>query len=457
MEVGGCRPRRLPGRRSMFATFFCKGTCSDVSGDRTHAGSSLATASTAETRTFEVETAGAVQALRTALAELIAGVPGRMATPTDLQRALGVDMNLCCKVHRAVASANPLAASLHLPGIMAIRKLLKAARKAGVRSAAVDAASLAADGFDELVKKHADDRTTFDSMVSALVDDDNAAQITFQHRRATFRGQRHLFGLEVQAQIKCLIVQPSEGDPRLLDLANVTGFVSLRRLRQTRAPVILTPAYTMNDDGTLRDVQREPLMPTADQAFGVGLLRAFCSEPTLELRTVPGAPGRVYGELAGVGVGKTAAVTCVEGHLNRAAVPRYREPGNEVGAHLAEVRIPCETLLLDLVIREDTCGSIEPTASASADHLAEVQPAGTHTPWQDLGPREPVVHLGRGASVLYTPDYPRYPELGRYVFEQLGWDGDRFDVYRCRIEYPILPSTVALFFNLPAAPAGPMG
>ncbi|MGD8451535.1 MAG: hypothetical protein PVJ57_06925 [Phycisphaerae bacterium] len=423
-----------------------------MTADQTDRAPLTPTAPSPEEQTFEAETAAAVQRLRTTLAELIAGVRGRVSKATDLQRALGVDMNVCCKMLRVISASGPLSASLHLPGIMALRMFLKAARKAGVREPAVEAAAQATDEFEELVNKHADDRTTFDSMVSALVDDEEAAQITFQHRRATFRGQRHLFGLDVQVHMKCLIVQPSEQDPRLLDLANVTGFVSLRRLRPTRAPIVLTPAYTMNDDGTLRNVQREPLIPTPDQTAGVALLRDFCSEPTLRLQTVPGAPGRVYGELAGVGVGKTAAVTCVEGHLNRAAVPRFREPGNEVGAHLAEMRIPCETLLLDLVIREDTCGPINPTARVSADHLAEVQPPGTFAPWQRIEPFAPVACLGRGPSVLYTPDYPRYPELGRYAFEQLGWDGDRFDVYRCRIEYPILPSTVALFFDLPAAP-----
>ncbi|NLG43105.1 MAG: hypothetical protein GX547_07660 [Phycisphaerae bacterium] len=409
-----------------------------------------------ETHTFEAETTAAVQHLRTALAELIAAVPGHTGKPADLQRALAVDMNLCCKVLRVVSAAKPLAASLLLPGVMALRLFLKAARKAGVREALVKAAARATDEFEDLIKKHADDRMTFDSMVSALVDGGVSAQITLQHRRATFRGQRHLFGLEVRVLMKCLIVQPSQHHPHLLDLANVTGLLCLRRLRATRAPIVLTPAYTMNDDGTLREVLREPLIPTPDQTAGVVLLRNFCSEPTLQLRTVPAAPGRVYGELAGLGVGKTAAVNCVEGHLNRAAVPRFREPGNEVGAHLAEVRIPCETLLMDLVVREDACGRLNPVVRVSADHLSESQAPGMYAPWQDLEPPEPVVHLGRGAAALFAPEYPRYPELGRYVFEQLGWDGDRFDVYRCRIQYPVLPSTVALFFDLPEAPAQPV-
>jgi len=423
-----------------------------VDANKTHLDAASAAVSSAEVGAFEAETAATVQQLRAALSEVIAGIPGGVARPTDLRRALRIDMNLCCKVLRAVSASGPLAAALHLPGTMALRMFLRAARKAGVRQQAVDAAEQATDDFEELVNRHAGDRTTFDSMVSGLVHDEEAAQITFQHRRATFRGQRHLFGLDVRTQIKCLIVQPSAHNPRLLDLANVTGFISLRRLRPTRAPIVLTPAYTMNDDGTLRDVRREPLIPTADPTADIALLREFCSEPTLHLRVVPGRPGLVYGDLVGVAVGKTAAVTCVEGHLNRAAVPRFREPGNEVGAHLAEVRVPCETLLLDLLIREDTYGPIKPVALASADYLAEVHVPGIHTRWQPMEPPEPVAHLGKGASVLYTPDYPRYPELARYVFKQLGWSGDRFDVYRCRIEYPILPSTVAIFFDLPDAP-----
>jgi hypothetical protein len=70
-----------------------------------------------------------------------------------------------------------------------------------------------------------------------------------------------------------------------------------------------------------------------------------------------------------------------------------------------------------------------------------------------MEPYESVTYLGKGPSVLYTADVPRYPELANYAFERLGWDGERFDVYRCRVEYPVLPSTVAMVFDLPEAPS----
>lgn len=402
---------------------------------------------------FQTDAERVLHQLRTALSEVVASVPGRVSKPTDLQRALRVDLNVCCKVLKAISTPGVLPVGLHLPGIIALRSFLKAARKAGVREAAVDAAVKATDAFNDLVNTHADDRTTFDSMLSSLVVSEDAANITFQHRRATARGQAHLFGMQARAQFKCLLVQPSARDAGMLDLANLTGFISLRLWRPAQTPIVLTPAYTTNDDGsTTRSVRREPLGPGADQGAGATLIDEFCEGPGVQLREVPTTPGRVLGELVGVGIGNKAAVTCVEGHLNRAAVPRYKDPGNKIGGHLAEIRVPCDSLFLDLLVREDTFGPLRPTVHMCADHLAELRAPGASA-WQPLEPYESVEYLGKGASVLYTPEYPRYPELGRYAFERLGWDAERFDVYRCRVEYPVLPSTVAMFFDLPDAPS----
>lgn len=397
---------------------------------------------------FQSDAERVLHRLRTTLAEVVAGVPGRVSKPTDLQRTLRVDLNVCCKVLKAVSAPGVLAVGLHLPGVLALRSFLKAARRAGVAEPVVDAAAAATEAFNDLVTVHADDRSTFDSMISSLVTSDDAANVTFQHRRATARGQAHLFGMQARALFKCLLIQPNADDPRMLDLANLTGFVSLRLWRPARTPIVLTPAYTTDDDeSSIRSVRREPLGPGGDQTAGATLLTEFCEGPPVRLREVSTAPGRVLGELVGVGIGNKAAVTCVEGHLNRAAVPRYQDAGNKIGGHLAEIRVPCDALFLDLVVREDTFGPLRPTVNMYADHLAELRAPGASA-WQRME-YETVEHLGRGASALYTPEYPRYPELARHAFERLGWDGERFDVYRCRVEYPVLPSTMAIFFDLP--------
>lgn len=400
---------------------------------------------------FQADAERVLHHLRTALSKVITSVPERVAKPTDLHRALRIDLNVCCKVLKAISAPGILPVGLHLPGIIALRAFLKAARKAGVPETIVDDAAEATDAFNQLINTHADDRSTFDSMISSLLDSEDAANVTFQHRRATARGQAHLFGMQARVQLKCLIIQPSDQNPAMLDLANLSGYVSLRLWRQAQSPIVLTPAYTTNDDGhSTRHVHREPLDRSAQSAMGASLLPEFCQGPQIQLREVAASPGRVLGELVGVGIGNKSAVTCIEGHLNRAAVPRYQEPNNKIGGHLAEIRVPCDSLFLDLLVREDTFGPLRPTMHACADHLAGLREPGLNA-WHPL-PYESVEHLGKGTSVLYTPEYPRYPELGKHAFDLLGWDAERFDVYRCRVEYPVLPSTIAMFFDLPLAP-----
>ena len=58
----------------------------------------------------------------------------------------------------------------------------------------------------------------------------------------------------------------------------------------------------------------------------------------------------------------------------------------------------------------------------------------------------------RQSGIPSTPDVPRYPELVRYALDRAGFDAEKFDVYRCRVEYPVMPSTVALTWELPKRP-----
>jgi hypothetical protein len=404
---------------------------------------------------FEAEATHVLQRLRTTLAEVVAGVPGHVSKPAELRRALNIDMNLGCKVFKVISASGSLAAGPHVPGLSALRTFLTAARRAGVSEPAVAAATRAAADFDRLVTSHAGDRTAFDSMISSLAGAGDAAQITLQQRRAVYRGQRHIFGAYAKVQLECSLIQPAD-EPGMIDFARISGLLSARRLRPD-APLIVARACITNDDGTVRAIRRTPLDPTADPMQELALLGEFCSQPLPQFRAVQSGPGRVYGELASNGLGKKAAITCVEGHVARAAVPRYRDEENRICANIAKIRTPCEVLILDLLVREDTFGALTPTAFACAEHLGEVAAPGTCAEWLRLEPRESVVYLGKGPSVLYAADIPRYAELGRHAFECLGWDGERFDVYRCRVEYPVLPSTVVMRFDLPAAPGTPAG
>ena len=61
-----------------------------------------------------------------------------------------------------------------------------------------------------------------------------------------------------------------------------------------------------------------------------------------------------------------------------------------------------------------------------------------------------VEHTGRGAFAARTRDVPRCADLARYVFEHTGWPEGEFNLFRVRLEYPPLPVSAVMRYELPA-------
>ena len=65
---------------------------------------------------------------------------------------------------------------------------------------------------------------------------------------------------------------------------------------------------------------------------------------------------------------------------------------------------------------------------------------------------ETVQYLGKDPTAVYTPDIPRHAEMVEYVCRQIDCDPARLDVYRVRIDYPIIPTSIGMEHDLPAPP-----
>lgn len=401
----------------------------------------------ADPGSFEEAAVRSLGGLRNAFAELIAAVPGDISKAADLHRALKIDMKLCWKVFKVATASNPLAAGPHVPGPVNMNAFLKAAAKRGVPAGFIHAAEDAAADFDRLVVAHAGDRATFDSMISAFASAEDAGQITLHNKRSAFRGNRHIWGVEAKTHLKCCLLQPAV-DPRMVDIALIEGFVKLRQLRQD-APLIVSRVGTYDDDGTVRRVNREPVDRDGETPHGIALLREFCSKPLPQFRSVDASAGFIHTELVSNGLGNRGAITCFESHVTRSAVPRYRDENNRFGAYCVSVHMPCEVLILDVLAPDGTFAASAPVVEVCGERPNEAATPAQPKRRDRLPLHESVVYLGKGPSVLHTPDVPRYAEMARYAFDRLGWDGERFDVYRCRMEYPIMPSTVGVRFELP--------
>jgi hypothetical protein len=398
---------------------------------------------------FDYDSQRVIRACRAAFAELIDALPASIRNASDLQRALRIDTKLAWQIHK-VAKGASLAAGVHMPGRPSIRKLISAAKRSGLAPAVLEKIATAADEFEGLVATHAGDRAAFDSMISTRGAEDQGEGLTLRQKRAAFRANRHLRGAQAAVQFKNLVLGPSK-EPGLLDLVAIQGYHDLRRVRYD-GPLVVSRVRISDDDRGVRSTNWESLGPIAGQDAQSSLLGAFCSPDLPPFRAVRTSGRFVLGELASHGVGNQSAVTCIDGYLARAAVPKYRDASNLYGAMLTWVPIPCEVLVLDLAVHEEALGHLSPVAACYSTMLNESQLPGAMESCDRLPLSESVAFLGKGLPVLRSADMARHAEMYAAVFEKLGWASEHFDVYRCRIAFPVMLSSVFIRFDLPEAP-----
>lgn len=387
--------------------------------------------------------------LREALAAMIEAIPASdpIRRATDLERALDLPTTLAWKIFTVARADEPLVQVANIPGASAMKRFFDAAAKRGVAGRLVTAARVAFAEFDEMVRVHAGSRNALDSMVSGLKETGSDQKMDLQQKRAAYKACGHIWGVQAQTQLSCFVFHPSPPDPTRLDMIGLRGLIGLRRLRKD-VSWIISHARVSDDDGKVRHrVDRTPIDALDQDSRGVSLLKDFCSQPLPRFRTVPAEAGFINTELEPTNVGGRSAVTCLIGDVFRAAFTRFRDEHNSTQRTQSMIRTPSEVLIHDVLAEPGTFGAAWPRIFTYGDHR-DVDPALPGRDCDLLALRESVICLGRGPAALRTPDVPRYPEMARYAIERAGWDPEKFEVYRCRVEYPVMPSSVVVQFDL---------
>jgi hypothetical protein len=405
-------------------------------------------AMTADGETLEDSSRRLLQHVRGAFAGLLAAVPESTSRPHELEKALGLHKTLAWKVAKVVECREPADVYQYIPGPGAVNKILDAARKRGVADELLGDVRRSLAELDEHITEHAGDRDTFEMMVAGFVGP-RRKETDLQYRRSAFRSPSYIWGVQARTMTRTVIVQPSRDDPATLDAAVITGCVDLRRLRAERSWVIYRGRPT-DDEGEIIAAPREPIdLPPPDQA---PFLSEFCRPSPPDVRRVILEDGTVEDELPGGVVGNSGAITCFTAEVLRGVVPRYRDERNATMAQNLELRTPCQTVIFDHLVSPDLFGAVRPTLRVFGELAGRPLYASLRSNRDRLDVFESVVHLGTGTRVVPTPDVPRYEEMIRYVCSQLGWDAEQFDVYRLRMEFPYVPSTITYDYPLPDAP-----
>lgn len=399
---------------------------------------------------FETHVQQAVGSVRSAFGAIAASLPGSPSRAHELQRALDIDKKLAWKIASVVNDADPFAAAKQLPGPAGVDIFLEAARARQVPAELIDQARGALRDFDGLIEVHAGDRVTLEMMMGGFATR-SRDKIDTGHRRAAFRAQSYLWGVQAKTHLRAGFIAPAASDPTRLDIVSIRGFVGFRRIRPNVTWVIARTKLSDNDGEVRGSQSRLPLDPSRGAA-DVPLVTDFCSERLPEFRRLDGGGGYCEDEVVEGPVGDTAAMTLLTGEIFRAGAVRYRNEHNTFGRIGAHVFTPCEALVLDLVVHSEAFGPIQPGfAIYSALGSASLFPAGRHRVLEPA--HETAEYLGRGPLVMHTADVPDYVRLSQYVFNRMEWDGEAFDVFRVRVAYPLMPTSNILSHAMPEQPA----
>ncbi len=369
--------------------------------------------------------------------------------PQALARALGVDKVLTSRVLKAIRSRDPMSATHAMPGPDPLRRLVKAAAKKGAAPGPVAEAGRAIDSFEILIRDRVGDRSLLDAILSAWVPE---ARREFELRRkqSAFKAMSQLKGVQAEGLVAVAVVGPSS-EAGLLDVVWINGLAGVHRVRPGVGVKIST--RRMSAPGTPRRQPRALDGRPIEDLEGL-MLREFCSEPMPRMN-VHRVGEVVHYTLGEEGFGPNAAVDVFFGEANMAELPRYIPRGeSRKSYYFAEVATPSKILQFDVLVHESLYPGPEPSLriyDTSFDGVASVNDPSREIDRLDM--LESIEPLGMGLGRLRSGVAPRYAEMMRHVMATIGADASRYRGYRCRIDYPVYGSQVAMVFEPEVEPS----
>ena len=388
-----------------------------------------------QTAPFDEHAARTLGQLQHAFEAVVNELPDPIGRAADLQHSLKLDKVLSWRIFNVMRRGDPFAAARYVPGSSAVKNFLRAAQKRGVPPGVVESAAEALADFERLVVVHAGDRKRLDMMLASQAEE-GRAETDLSYRRAAFQANTYLWGISASVALTASFASFSDS-PGMMDAGGLRGFVGLQRTRADLRWPIMQPKVFDDEDTQLQRPTVEPFYDFDEPPPEVCDL--LVSGAPLQIESVRLPKGTVRYDLMPGPVGRTAAITCITGGRVRQMGSYRAVPGDEHNGVTAQVSTPCELMVFDQFIDEDLFGRIQPELCVHSLLHDESFAGSVRLPVQ-----ETVRYLGKATGALHTPEIPRYADMVKYAFEKLGWDAGRFDVYRFRWEYPIIPTAVTM-------------
>jgi hypothetical protein len=190
----------------------------------------------------------------------------------------------------------------------------------------------------------------------------------------------------------------------------------------------------------------QPLEPESNATYGAPILKDFCSQPVPEFRTTQSSNGWVRTTLESEQIGRRSAVSFTFATVTHHTPIATDPEGRSIFHNGMAFKTPTEVAILELLVHRPSFGIVAPQiivhATTPEDDAVDI----IRSPNQ-FQFNEKVIPLGPASSLSPSMDVPRYPELMKHAFSCLGWNAAEFDVYRVRLQYPVLHAMAHFWFT----------
>lgn len=376
---------------------------------------------------FRQESLESLERLQADVRFLLDCSPIKVERARDLQRALGVRAPLAWQVFRFARSTSPAAMVDHIPYADSMLTVLKAAEEEGFGADAVERVRASYGRFERVVERHAGNRSTFEAMVSGMTGV-ASEQIEQRLRRSAFRANAQIWGAQCKLLYRCAIY--GIGPEGSVTSVIIQGARRIRALRPMREIPVCRRTVTVT--------HAEGKAEQAPEVIRAELLEEF-SSPGIPPLTEKKRGSFVHDYVTVRAVGLTAEIDLFLSTKLRSGITE-----NEPEAGLTSmVRVPSEWFVADMIVPagEFDAGSARWRVGGCLEDVSAAENAPA-----DLllkGP-EPAEHLGCDLEAMNDELMPRCAEMMRYVLRDLGRSRGVFDIFRCKVRYPMLHTSIGL-------------
>ena len=390
---------------------------------------------------FSVESAAVMRQLRTAVSDLLRGLPARVRTARDLQKAFGIDVKLSWQAMKLAGPGDAMALVPFVPTPGPMRRFLNAAAGAGVDRQMVDRVTAAYGAFQQLVATHAGDRSTFESMAAGTAgangpNNEDLQKAAVRLRKAAFLTASHYAGVQLDTYLGVSFVHPGS-EPGLFDAAFLRVKLGVRRLRPSADLSVDTTKLVTSDahiEQARDTIAKTAFDPAAAGLYGAAILPQFSSRPLPRFSTDCDDAGTVCTRLVSDSVGQKGAVDLAFGRYVSNVPMTQMYGGTKLGfATSLDSVSPTGVLILDKLVHRPTIPHMALDFTVNWMYAPPVAPGDPPA----LPFAERLTRLDAGVDGARTHEVPNYTDMVEYVCGHRGWNVDDFDVYRVRVEYPL--------------------